>query len=649
MTTRTRTGWVTALVAAVISTAGAQDLRQPPGEKDRAKAETMGWKAAASAIGTALGSSYQPGRSGVPGSVGKSAFCKWLRLQQWCELVSRDERDEVARMLGWFLFTLPGQAQPVFVASGQRVPDDALPVPADTLRQLVVRSGVPRALARHVIPEGYQPGSGSLAEALDPGFVAAMTRDDAFLESFFTNLSPRDFTPLVLKRLEEIWKSQAGRWADYRNLAIAIAFVTDQRPPEWWPHPQVRTADVPRVDRAAAELFQAWIEANESGRLLTDLRRMDAGELKFVVDAPIAQSELEWAQANVRFPRAQFGRAFSSIDYREDRLTTGVFDWNEGPYTLEAISRLGGICVDQAYFAMIAGKARGLPTLYFSGQGADGGHAWFGYLKAEKRWDMDCGRYENQNYAVGEALDPQTWLPINDHELVSLASSFRESPQYRASQADLAMARMFEDAGDLARADAALESAIAVCPRNDAAWTAKGEFMERKEVALRERRAFHEAALKQFANNQDVKVAHQRALASIARSAGDEATARKVEAGIISQNRRGRSDLSVTTAAQQLQASLDAGRMEEAIRDYRALLGRLGRSGGGEFFYQIVRPFSRTLAKKGNRDSAMRAVELARNTLRPEAGSVLDQDLRKLEDELSGASSADGAPGQSSK
>lgn len=646
MTVRVRTEWIAALAIVASSVAGAQDLRQPPGEKERAKAVAMGWPAAASAVGTALGASYQPGRAGVAGSVGNKAFCGWLRLYQWCELLSRDELDEVARMLGHFLFTLPGEAQPVFVASGQSVPADAQPIPTDTLRGLVTRSGIPRALARYVIPAGYEPGSGSLADTLDPAFVAAMTRDDAFLEGLFANLGPRDFTPLVLKRLEEIWKSQPERWAEYRNLAIAIALVNDQRPPEWWPHPQVRPSDVPRADRPAAEIFQTWVEANESGDLLVDLRRMEAGELKFVIDAPVAQSEFEWARANVRFPRAQFGRAFSSIAYREDRLEDGQFDWNGGRYTLESIFRLGGICVDQAYFAMISGKARGLPTLYFTGQGADGGHAWFGYLKAEKRWDMDCGRYENQNYAVGEALDPQTWLPINDHELRSLASSFRQSPQYLASHSDLAVARMFENAGDLERADVALDSAMAVCPKNDAAWAAKGAFMERKEVALRERRAFHEAALKQFANNEDVKVAHQRALASIARSTGDEAAARKVEERIISQNRRGRSDLSVTTAAQQLQASLNAGRMEEAIRDYRDLLGRLGRSGGGDFFYQIVRPFSSALAENGDRESALRAVALARNTLRPEAGSVLDQDLRKLEEELRGTSAGAAASGR---
>ena len=29
-------------------------------------------------------------------------------------------------------------------------------------------------------------------------------------------------------------------------------------------------------------------------------------------------------------------------------------------------------------------------------------------LKGPGRWETDCGRYENQNYPVGNAIDPQT-------------------------------------------------------------------------------------------------------------------------------------------------------------------------------------------------------------------------------------------------
>ena len=94
-------------------------------------------------------------------------------------------------------------------------------------------------------------------------------------------------------------------------------------------------------------------------------------------------------------------------------------------YTLEDIKNNGGICVDQAYYATILGKGRGIPTLYFHGQGASGGHAWFGYLSHGGKWELDCGRYESQNYPKGYAVDPQTWQRIDDTILI-LPTSSRE-------------------------------------------------------------------------------------------------------------------------------------------------------------------------------------------------------------------------------
>jgi len=471
-------------------------------------------------------------------------------------------------------------------------------------------------------------------EGLDPAFLEAMTGDETFLRTLFANLSDRDISPRTLKILETIWKDHPGQWKDYQNLAIAIAIVRDQNPPATWPHPQVDPALVPlqAVDPSAA--FAFWAASNERSRLLADLRKMPPDLLKFVIDAPVDPREFEWAQANVRFPRAEFDRTFSAIDYAHERIPNREFVWTGAPYTLEAIQARGGICVDQAYFAMLSGKARGLPTLFFTGQGADGGHAWFGYLKGGDRWELDCGRYLNQNYAVGEALDPQTWLAISDHELESLAQNFRRSPQYLASRADLALARLAERIGDSVKALEALDSAIDTSPRNDLAWDAKTDFLTRANAGGKALRAHHEAALKPFANDNDLKVHHQRALAALARQAGDESAAQGYETQIISQNRRDRTDLSIGAAARKLRTLVEAGQLDAAMREYRSLISRLGRTGGGNFFYEIVDPFSRTLLAHHDAPTARRVVELARGALRPESGSILDQDFETLEGEI---------------
>jgi hypothetical protein len=618
--------------------AGAQNLRQPPTPQQRAYASSIGWSSAADKLAAALRTGYQPGRGGVAGSVGDGSFQSWLLLYQWCELLSRKEPDELARFLGQFFYLDPKSSRAsglTFVGPGEAPPAEFGRLTPELLRELATDREAAKPAAARLLPVNYEPGSGSVFEGLDPKFLAAMAGDEAFLRALFGNLSDRDFVPTVLKTLQEIWTAEPAKWKDYRNVAIALALVRDQQAPAWWPHHQVQQSDVPRSQASPIDEFRFWVASNERQQLYTDLRKLEPEELKFVVDAPVAASELEWAQKNARFPRADFGRAFSSIAYRRDRLVSAAYVWGDGPYSLAAIREKGGICVDQAYFAMLCGKGRGLPTLYFDGQGTDGGHAWFGYMKGENRWNMDCGRYENQNYSVGAALDPQSWLPINDHELAFLAQNFRRTPAYQASKADLAMARLLERAGDSARALIALDGAISVCPRNDLAWSAKGDLLARTSAAPALQRAFHESAIKQFANIVDLKVGHQRALAALARGTGDEAAANSLESSIISQNRSGRSDLSVTAGAARLSSLVDAKKFDDAMKEYRSLVSRLSRTGGGNLFYEIVRPFALSLDSNGQAASARRAVEIARTALRPENGSILDQDLAKLAGALS--------------
>jgi len=622
-----------AALAFGIGTGFAQAFRQPPTPAERAYAAKIGWAAAAKQLGAALGAAYLPGHDGVAGSVGNQAFESWLLLYRWSELLSRREPDELVRLLGQYFYSDPKSTRPggvTFVPPGRTPPAGVRPLPTADLQRMTADADSLRDAISSLLPPTFTPGSGMIADRLRPEFLAAMSKDEPFLRAFFANLSDRDYAPAALEILQSIWLAAPAKWVEYRNLAIALALVRDQTPPEWWPHQQVKPADVPRDKGTPVDEFKFWVASNEGQRLYNDLRRLEPEDLKFVVDAPVAASELEWAQKNARFPRGDFGRAFSEIEYRYDRLPNQAYTWTEGPYTLAAIWKLGGICVDQAYFAMLAGKGRGLPTLFFTGQGADGGHAWFGYMKGEGRWDMNCGRYQNQNYAVGEALDPQTWLPINDHELVSLAESFRRTPAYLASRDDLVMARLFQSRGDTRREAAALDSAIAVSPRNDLAWAAKGGFLERTQAAADEKKAFHEAAIQQFVNNEDLKVGHQQALAALARSSGDAVSAEALESKIISQNRSKRSDLSVNAAADRLSALVDEKKFDEAMVEYRNLLGRLARTTGGSFFYDIVTPFARSLARNGDTTSARRAVALARTALRPEDGSILDQDLTDL-------------------
>ena len=58
---------------------------------------------------------------------------------------------------------------------------------------------------------------------------------------------------------------------------------------------------------------------------------------------------------------------------------------------------------------------------------------------------------------------------------------------------------------------------------------------------------------------------------------------------------------------------------------------KLGRTGGGNLFYDLVRPLVRDLRSVGRSKDATKALKEARQSMRFEQGSVLAQDFAILE------------------
>lgn len=621
------------VLAAAVKQAAAQDVTRPPSASDRAYVPKLGWSEASAKIGEALRAAWKPGRSGVMGSSGNPAFQSWLLMARWAELLSREESDELARFTrqSMYIENKDSEKNVRFSPPGYHIPADALRPPFEEIQKLVNDPGFDAQLLSYLLPPDFDRRYGTLGDRISPEFAAAMVGDERFLKAFFGNLTPDDFTPAVLDGLSRIYIERRDQWDEYQALAIALTLVFDQRLPQYWPHHQVAQELVPRARPDLLAAFDFWVNSQKSGATLMDIRKLGADTLKFVVDAPVEFSEIEWAQKNARFPRTDWGRAFSSISYSRSRIASQQYDWPGSRYLLEEIQNQGGICVDQAYFATLSGKAKGLPTLYFSGQGSDGGHAWFGYFRGEGRWDLDCGRYENQNYAVGEALDPQSWRFISDHELQNLARSYRRSDAYVASSNDVMMARFFEAEGDMESASVALESAVACSPQNPNAWVAREDFLTRTNASPALQMAHHEAALKQFFNDNDRRVYHQRALAQLASGEGNSDRADQLQKAIMSQNRRDRSDLSVQNGAETIRKRLEENDVDTALTELRGILSRLGQTAGGSIFYDIVRPTVQHLRAMGDTELAQRVINDARRAIRPESGGILDVDFSKLE------------------
>ncbi|HEY5706973.1 MAG TPA: hypothetical protein VIS96_15530 [Terrimicrobiaceae bacterium] len=608
------------------------DLRRAPAPADRARILADGWAASRDALGIALQAAYQPGGPRRPGSTGVTAYRCWMTLWKWCDLLSRTQRQEAVRLLAGQL-RISLKDEKLIISGPGHVPnaDDKSPDFAQ-LNKILSEDPAAGQFLRSFLPADLaDPPDSAIAESLNSEILAEWINDEELSRLLFENLSDQDYVPGVLRRLQEIRLANTQKFREYRALAVAMAVVFDQNFPHFWPHHQVDPKWVPIVELPVAERFRFWTESNESRALLLDLRKLSPGQVKFIVDAPLDPSEFEWARKNVRYLRSEFAKAFDAVGYSFDRIKSGKLDWPGAEYTLQNIRQQTGICVDQAYYAMIAGKARGLPTLFFTGQGADGGHAWFGYMKSDNRWELDCGRYKNQNYAVGKALDPQTWFPISDHELEVHAQGLREGLELFSSRDDILIGRMSERAGNGPNALKAYESAMQVCPQNAAGWAAKADYLQRTGAPLSVQKAHHEAALRQFATNKDMRVDQQVALARIARQQGALQEAESLERQIVAQNKRTRSDLSVNIAAQRIISLVASKQLDQAFAEYRRQVSILARTGGGNFFYDIVQPFAQALVATGDAARAKEVLVLARKALKPEGGSIIDTALRELE------------------
>ena len=616
-----------------LTVARAFDISRMPAPPDVEHIRTMGWASAAAELEADLAAAWKPSNFAQVGSAHSDIFRRWQLLAQWCRLLGTPEPDALRAYLGRRVLLDPEKERSLLVIPpGVPLPSDRSGRPLPTAADKLEGAQFPAEILQALLPDDYTPQEGEVALRARADFLAKMAGDTDFQREFFKNLTPDDFPPVALTRLEQLYSAQPGRWLEYRSLMLAFALVYDQRQPRDWPHHQVDPSLVPPMDESLAKRFEYYLRANDAGRLEHDLRRLSVAELKFVVDAPVPRSELEWAAKNVRLRRNQFDRAFSIVDYDERRAQRGVYEWprDKGRYLLANIELWGGICVDQAYFAAMAGKAKGIPTLYFAGQGPDGGHAWFGYLRSpDGKWELDAGRYLNQNYAAGQALDPQTWLPISDHDLLYLSGKAARSPGHDAALGDLSMAALFAEQGDINKRLEATQSALHNAPAYAAAWDAREQALEAAgdQAALR---ALYAAGIEKFKNVDDLKVRYQARLADFELSSGDARLAAKLEDQMVAQNRRDRSDLSSAAAAESVLRMVSNGAYRDALRDFNALARKLGRSGGGNFFYEVVRPLVLALRSDGREKDAQEVLKEARKRMSPEPDSILAREFDKL-------------------
>ncbi len=484
------------------------------------------------------------------------------------------------------------------------------------------------------MPRRYAAQKERLGEWLSPELKTWLLGQPEFSGDFFALLSPVDYLPKVLSLLNELHQRDAARFARYANLALAIAVVYDVPAPPDWPHGQVTAISFPRKLPAAADAFDWWIRQDQLDRSYLRLASLRAEDLKFVVDAAAPFDELEWSQKNVDLPLSQLATAYTMIRYRTDRATKETYIWPDGTYRLTDIQRQGGICVDQAYFASQVGKARGVPTLLFRGEGQDGRHAWFGYLDGNQQWQLDAGRFGEQRFVTGYARDPQTWKEISDHELRFLSERFRTLPAFHTSRVHLQFAADYLANQQPAAAIRAAWSAIKFESRNLDAWSTLLEAQHAQGDGPKQVEATLYQAIAAFGNYADLEAGFSGQLIRSLRARGQLSAADFEEQRILAKNQLARGDLALLRARDKLEQTTETRPLAESIKAYNTLVDTQGRGAGIDFYDAIVTSFVQYLRKIDRPTEARQAAERARAMLYVPPDSQLEKEFNSLFKEL---------------
>lgn len=412
----------------------------------------------------------------------------------------------------------------------------------------------------------------SLRIRLRDDVAAWLFATDERLALLADTLSPRDDARAVWEILTLLHDHDPDGRDDYFELMLALAVVWDRpRPPM---HGQMGKNRLPLEPQVAAR-YDYFKELYASGASKVSYRRLNVDTLVFVVDTPVPVAELQWARQNVKGAANAWGKKFHEIRYDRQRAEQGVFQWPHGQYTLAGIEKHGGICVDQAYFAVMTARAWGIPAIFFVGPGRRGGHAWFGYLKGEDRWEMDIGRYEMDQYQTGFAINPQTGEPMSDHELAYQCDRALRRPAFARAQQLTRIAEILLAAGDAPNAVRCARQARGEVPLHARPWELEAAALLRLGdtngcLELWNRQA------EVFGRFPDVQTAVRERQAALLRQIGREDEASRLLANHVRRMGSRREDLARGVVAREAQRSAVAGeaaaareRLEKMLRDQR--------------------------------------------------------------------------------
>ncbi|MDF1814964.1 MAG: hypothetical protein P1V20_22360 [Verrucomicrobiales bacterium] len=446
-------------------------------------------------------------------------------------------------------------------------------------------------------------------------------------DAFLAALVPEDDGPKAVTILTGIAKAHPDKIVEFANLAIAYAVVFDQPVPDKWPHPFVDGKKVPVGNTGPVARFAFYLAAQEAGALVFDPAKLGVQDLTFLVDSPLAFTEFQYAQQiNIRSP-GQLAQLYPRVPYNTARISGKEYMWPDPTYRLFDIGTKGGICMDQAYFVAQTGKAKGIPTLLFTGQGLSGDHGWVGYLGRGGRWEMEVAKYGSQEYPIGQAFDPQTWQRITESELQALQSGAEFDGNFGLGQKLLQWAALNRGGELYHEIIRAARIAMSSDPRP---WQLEADWLEESAADPKQRLKFWEEWTRNYSRNPDMEVKGQIQLIALLEEMDRESEAERLRKSVMSGNRSKRFDLGIAIAADPVFRKLRLRDFEGAEEAFERGMRKFRSKAGGHLFYNLIQPYALTCLQEGKVDMAKDAVTYLQRDFQAQSGTMLDQDMAAL-------------------
>lgn len=270
-------------------------------------------------------------------------------------------------------------------------------------------------------------------------------------------------------------KTSAMPRSRYSSLALACAMLDPRIASSPSRLRASSSTGVSTTPLTLEQVFEYFMEMDEARELLTDITKLSPSELLFVVDVRLPRSEMDWARKKVRLTRKGWGGAYSMIRYRMDRAALGKDPYTN--YTFQEILDEGGICMDQAYFAVNTAKCNGIPSAYVTGDGNRGPHAWVNLLTTDETWQS----YGGYGYNTGHFSHPHNYKSKHESTLLQGMDRKVNGARLDTSLDYLSLAALFEEMQKPDCARVMLEAATQAAPGSPLGWERLIALMSRPE------------------------------------------------------------------------------------------------------------------------------------------------------------------------